>query len=87
MKLKARGVNKAHSVVASNSPDTPCPHIEFDSDDFYDGVVLELDEVKCIIEILELQEQQDHFDDFERTAIFYLRQSLEERYEAALTED
>lgn len=29
-------------VVASNSPDKPCHDIEFDPDDFYDGVVLSM---------------------------------------------
>lgn len=53
MKLKASGVNKAHLVVISNSPDKPCPGIEFDWDDFYDGVVLSMDEADQIIEMLE----------------------------------
>lgn len=30
MKLKSSGVNKAHSVVCINSPNKPCPDIEFE---------------------------------------------------------
>lgn len=52
MKLKASGVNKAHLVVASNSPDKPCPRIEFDPDDFYDGVVLSMNEAAQINQML-----------------------------------
>lgn len=85
MKLKASGVNKAHSVVASNSPDTPCPHIEFDPDDFYDGVVLSMDEADQIIEmLLGLEDYVE--DDYEREIVFNYRNALAERYKAALKE-
>ena len=82
MKLKASGVNKAHSVVASNSPDTPCPHIEFDPDDFYDGVVLSMDEADQIIEmLLGLEDYVD--DEYEREIVFNYCHALAERYRAA----
>lgn len=86
MKLKASGVNKAHSVVCINSPDKPCPDIEFDWDDFYDGVVLSMDEANQIIEML--QGLEDRVDvDYEREIVFTYRQALVERYEAALKKD
>ena len=86
MKLKASGVNKAHSVVCINSPDKPCPDIEFDWDDFYDGVVLSMDEADQIIEML--QGLEDRVDvDYEREIVFTYRQALVERYEAALKKE
>ena len=86
MKLKASGVNKAHSVVCINSPDMPCPGIEFDWDDFYDGVVLSMDEANQIIEML--QGLEDRVDvDYEREIVFTYRQALVERYEAALKKE
>ena len=86
MKLKASGVNKAHSVVCINSPDKPCPDIEFDWDDVYDGVVLSMDEANQIIEML--QGLEDRVDvDYEREIVFTYRQALVERYEAALKKD
>lgn len=85
MKLKASGVNKAHSVVCINSPDKPCPDIEFDWDDFYDGVVLSMDETDQIIEmLLGLEDYVE--DDYEREIIFTYRHALAERYKAALKE-
>lgn len=86
MKLKASGVNKAHSVVFTNSPDKPCPHIEFDWDDFYDGVVLSMDEADQIIEMLQGLEDRVE-DDYEREIVFRYRQALVERYEAALKKE
>lgn len=86
MKLKASGVNKAHSVVASNSPDTPCPHIEFDPDDFYDGVVLSMDEADQIIEmLLGLGDYVE--DEYKREIVFNYCHVVAERYKAALTEN
>ena len=86
MKLKASGVNKAHSVVTSNSPDTPCTHIEFDPDDFYDGVVLSMDEADQIIEmLLGLEDYVE--EDYKRELVFEYRYALTERYNAALTKD
>lgn len=85
MKLKASGVNKAHQVVASNSPDKPCPDIEFDPDDFYDGVVLSMDEADQIIEmLLGLEDYVD--DEYEREIVFNYRHALAERYKSALKE-
>lgn len=82
MKLKASGVNKAHSVVSINSPDRPCPDIEFDWDDFYDGVVLSMDEADQIIEmLLGLEDYVE--DDYEREIVFTYRHALAERYKAA----
>lgn len=82
MKLKSSGVNKAHLVVASNSPDKPCPDIEFDPDDFYDGVVLSMDEADQIIEmLLGLEDYVD--DEYEREIVFNYRHALAERYRAA----
>ena len=85
MKLKASGLNKAHSVVCINSPDKPCPDIEFDWDDFYDGVVLSMDEADQIIEML--LGLGDYVDDYEREIVFTYRCALIERYNAALTKD
>lgn len=86
MKLKASGVNKAHSVVCINSPDKPCPEIEFDHDDFYDGVVLSMDEADQIIEmLLKLEDLVD--DDYAEKIVFKYRHALCERYNAASRED
>lgn len=85
MKLKASGVNKAHSVVASNSPDKPCPHIEFDPDDFYDGVVMSMEEADQIIEMLIGLEDYVE-DDYEREIVFNYRHALAERYKTASKE-
>lgn len=86
MKLKASGVNKAHSVVCINSPDKPCPDIEFDWDDFYDGVVLSMDEADQIIEMLiGLQDYVE--DDYEREIVCTYRHALAERYKAATKKD
>lgn len=86
MKLKASGVNKAHSVVCINSPDKPCPDIEFDWDDFYDGVVLSMDETDQIIEmLLGLEDYVE--DDYEREIVFTYWHALAERYKAALKKD
>lgn len=86
MKLKASGVNKAHSVVCINSPDKPCPDIEFDWNDFYDGVVLSMDEADQIIEmLLGLEDYLE--DDYEREIVFTYRHALAERYKAALKKD
>lgn len=86
MKLKASGVNKAHSVVCINSPDKPCPDIEFDWEDFYDGVVLSMDEADQIIEmLLGLEDYVE--DDYKREIVFTYRLALAERYKAALKKD
>lgn len=85
MKLKASGVNKAHLVVASNSPYKPCPHIEFDPDDFYDGVVMSMEEADQIIEMLIGLEDYVE-DDYEREIVFNYRHALAERYKAASKE-
>jgi hypothetical protein len=85
MKLKASGVNKAHLVVASNSPDKPCPYVEFEPDDFYDGVVMSMEEADQIIEMLISLE--DYVEDYEREFVFNYRHALAERYKAALKED
>ena len=85
MKLKASGVNKAHLVVASNSPDKPCPRIEFDPDDFYDGVVMSMEEADQIIEMLIGLEDYVE-DDYEREIVFNYRHALAERYKAASKE-
>lgn len=85
MKLKASGVNKAHCVFFSNSIDKPCSHIEFDPDDFYDGVVLSMDEADQIIEmLLGLEDYVD--DEYEREIVFNYRHALAERYRAASKE-
>lgn len=85
MKLKASGVNKAHLVVVSNSPDKPCPHIEFDPDDFYNGVVLSMDETDQIIEmLLGLEDYLE--DDYQKEIVSTYRHALRERYLAALKE-
>lgn len=85
MKLKASGVNKAHLVVASNSPDKPCPYVEFDPDDFYDGVVMSMEEADQIIEmLLGLEDYVD--DEYEREIVFNYRHALAERYRAASKE-
>ena len=86
MKLKASGVNKAHSVVCINSPDKPCPDIEFDWDDFYDGVVLSMDEAEQIIEMLRGLEDYVE-DDYKKEIVFVYRHALEDRYKAALKKD
>lgn len=86
MKLKASGVNKAHLVVASNSPDKPCPHIEFNPDDFYDGVVLSMNEAAQINQILlGLIDYLD--DDYEKGIVSMYSQDISERLIAALNED
>lgn len=86
MKLKASGVNKAHLVVFSNSPFKPNTNVEFDPDDFYDGVVLSMDEADQIIEmLLGLEDRVD--DDYEREIVFAYRHALSERYKAALNKD
>lgn len=86
MKLKASGVNKAHMVVASNSPDKPCPHIEFDPDDFYDGVVLGMDEAAQINQmLLGLIDYLD--DEYEKEIVSVYVQEISERLIAALNED
>lgn len=86
MKLKASGVNKAHMVVASNSPDKPCPHIEFDPDDFYDGVVLDMDEAAQINQmLLGLIDYLD--DEYEKEIVSVYVQDISERLIAALNED
>lgn len=92
MKLKASGVNKAHLVVASNSPDKPCPYVEFDPDDFYDGVVMSMDEADQIIEMLiGLQDYvENDFSceaEYLREIVFEYRHALAERYKAALKEE
>lgn len=86
MKLKASGVNKAHSVVFTNSPNKPCTHIEFDPDDFYDGVVMSMEEADQIIEMLIGLEDYVE-DDYEREIVFNYHHALAERYKAALKED
>ena len=86
MKLKASGVNKAHSVVCINSPDKPCQDIECDWDDFYDGVVLSMEEADQIIEMLIGLEDYVE-DDYEREIVFTYRHALAERYKAALKKD
>ena len=86
MKLKTSGIDKALSVAFSESLDRPCPDIEFDWDDFYDGVVLSMDEADQIIEML--QGLEDRVDvDYEREIVFTYRQALVERYEAALKKE
>lgn len=85
MKLKASGVNKAHLVVASNSPDKPCPYVKFDPDDFYDGVVMSMEEADQIIEMLIGLEDYVE-DDYEREIVFNYRHALAERYKAASKE-
>lgn len=86
MKLKASGVNKAHSVVYSNSPDKPCQHIEFDPDDFYDGVVLIMDEAAQINQmLLGLIDYLD--DEYEKEIVSVYSQIISERLIAALNED
>lgn len=85
MKLKSSGVNKAQLVVSSNSPDKPCPDIEFDPDDFYDDVVLSMDEADQIIEmLLSLEDYVD--DEYELEIVFNYRHALAERYKSALKE-
>lgn len=86
MKLKASGVNKAHLVVASNSPDKPCPRIEFGPDDFYDGVVLGMDEAAQINQmLLGLIDYLD--DENEKEIVSVYVQAISERLIAALNED
>lgn len=86
MKLKASGVNKAHLVVFSNSPDKPCPGIEFDWDDFYDGVVLGMDEAAQINQmLLGLIDYLD--DENEKEIVSVYVQAISERLIAALNED
>lgn len=86
MKLKASGVNKAHSVVCINSPDKPCPDIEFDWDDFYDGVVLGMDEAAQINQmLLGLIDYLD--DENEKEIVSVYVQAISERLIAALNED
>lgn len=85
MKLKASGVNKAHSVAFMNSPFKACPHIEFDPDDFYDGVVLSMDEADQIIEMLSGLEDYLE-DDYRKEIVATYRHALRERYKAALKE-
>ena len=86
MKLKASGVNKAYLVVFSNSNFKPCSNIEFDWDDFYDGVVLSMDEAEQIIEMLRGLEDYVE-DDYQKEIVFTYRTALAERYEAALKRD
>lgn len=86
MKLKASGVNKAHSVVCINSPNKPCPDIEFDPDDFYDGVVLSMDEAAQINQmLLGLIDYLD--DEYEKEIVSVYSQAISERLIAALNED
>lgn len=86
MKLKASGVNKAHLVVASNSPDKPCPRIEFNPDDFYDGVVLSMNEAAQINQVLlGLIDYLD--DDYEKEIVSVCSQAISDRLIAALNED
>ena len=86
MKLKASGVNKAHSVVASNSPDKPCSHIEFDPDDFYGGVVLSMDEAAQINQmLLGLIDYLD--DEYEKEIVSVYSQAISKRLIAALKKD
>lgn len=86
MKLKASGVNKAHLVVASNSPDKPCPYVEFDPDDFYDGVVLSMNEAAQINQmLLGLIDYLD--DENEKEIVSVYVQAISERLIAALNED
>lgn len=86
MKLKASGVNKAHSVVCINSPDKPCPDIEFDWDDFYDGVVLSMNEAAQINQmLLGLIDYLD--DENEKEIVSVYVQAISERLIAALNED
>ena len=86
MKLKTSGIDKALTVAFFESLDRPCPDIEFDWDDFYDGVVLSMDEADQIIEML--QGLEDRVDvDYEREIVYTYRQALVERYEAALKKE
>ena len=86
MKLKASGVNKAHLVVFSNSNFKPCSNIEFNWDDFYDGVVLSMDEAEQIIEMLRGLEDYVE-DDYKKEIVFVYRHAIEDRYKAALKKD
>lgn len=86
MKMKASGVNKAHLVVFSNSPFEPDTKVEFDPDDFYDGVVLSMDEAYQIIKML-LKLEYLVNDDYRSEIVFKYRHALSERYQAALNKN